>query len=150
MTCAVIRTTRLIIEESLKWAAQRTVFGKPLISQPVIRAKFAKMISLNEASQSWLENITYQMCHMTYAQQSQALAGPIALLKTFATRAAHEVADEAVQIWGGRGLTKGGMGRVIESFQRTYKFDAILGGSEEILADLAVRQAMKGGLKSVL
>lgn len=71
------------------------------------------------------------------------LAGPIALLKNFATRCAHEIADEAVQIWGGRGITKSGMGRVIESFQRTYKFDAILGGSEEILADLAVRQAFK-------
>ncbi|CCX06108.1 acyl-CoA dehydrogenase/oxidase [Pyronema domesticum] len=150
MTCAIIRVTRLIIEECIKWSSQRYVFGKPLISQPVIRAKIAKLISLNESSQAWLENITHQMCHMSYAQQSQALAGPIALLKTFATRAAHEAADEAVQIWGGRGITKGGMGRVIENFNRTYKFDAILGGSEEILADLAVRQAIKGGIKAVL
>jgi len=150
MTCAIIRVTRLIIEECLKWSNQRYVFGKPLITQPVIRAKLAWMISLNESSQAWLENVTHQMCHMTYAQQSVALAGPIALLKTFATRAAHDVADDAVQIWGGRGLTKGGMGRVIESFARTYKFDAILGGSEEILADLAVRQAVKQGIKSVL
>ncbi|KAF8253985.1 acyl-CoA dehydrogenase NM domain-like protein [Wilcoxina mikolae CBS 423.85] len=150
MTCAIIRVTRLIIEECMKWSNQRYVFGKPLITQPVIRAKLARMISLNESSQAWLESITHQMCHMTYAQQSVALAGPIALLKTFATRAAHDVADDAVQIWGGRGLTKGGMGRVIESFARTYKFDAILGGSEEILADLAVRQAAKQGIKSVL
>ena len=32
-------------------------------------------------------------------------------------------------------------GGVIENFHRTYKFDAALGGSEEILGDLAVRQA---------
>lgn len=115
MTCAVIRTTRLVIEECLKWASQRYVFGRPLISQAVIRAKLARMISLNESAQAWLENITYQMCHMTYAQQSVHLAGPIALLKAFATRAAHDTADDAVQIWGGRGITKGGMGRVIES-----------------------------------
>lgn len=62
------------------------------------------------------------MCHMSYAQQATALAGPIALLKTFCTRAAHEIADESVQIWGGRGITKGGMGRTIESFHRTYKY----------------------------
>ena len=41
-----------------------------------------------------------------------------------------------------RGLTQTGMGSVIEIFVRTYKFDAILGGSEEILADLGVRQAI--------
>lgn len=36
------------------------------------------------------------------------------------------------------------MGRVIEGFQRTFKFAAILGGSEEIMADLGIRQAMVG------
>jgi len=84
------------------------------------------MIALVESHQSWLETITYQMCNMPYAQQSKHLGGPVGLLKMSCTRAAHEVADEAVQIWGGRGLTQTGMGRVIENFNRTYKFDAIL------------------------
>ncbi|KAI5803918.1 acyl-CoA dehydrogenase/oxidase [Geopyxis carbonaria] len=150
MCCGSIRNTRVVIEECLKWASQRRVFNAPLISQPVIRQKLARMISLNEAAQHWLEGVTYQMCHMSYAQQGAALAGPIALLKNFVTRAAHETADEAVQIWGGRGITQGGMGRVVENFQRTYKFDAILGGSEEILADLGVKVAMKGFPKAML
>jgi hypothetical protein len=42
------------------------------------------------------------------------------------------------------------MGWVIEMFNRTYKFDAILGGTEEILADLGVRQAFKGFPKAML
>jgi alkylation response protein AidB-like acyl-CoA dehydrogenase len=88
------------------------------------------MISLIEANQAWLEQIAYQMCSMSYAQQSKLLGGPIGLLKSFATRSAHEVADEAVNIFGGRGLTQSGMGRVVEMFHRTYKFDAILGGTE--------------------
>ncbi len=108
------------------------------------------MIALVESSQSYLETITYQMCHMPYKQQAQHLAGPMALLKMSATRAAHEVADEAVQIWGGRGLTQTGMGKNIEMFHRTYKFDAILGGAEEVLGDLGVRQAMKNFPKSRL
>jgi len=53
------------------------------------------------------------------------------------------VADDAVNIFGGRGLTRGGMGSVVRNFHSAYKFDAILGGTEEILADLGVRQAMK-------
>lgn len=42
------------------------------------------------------------------------------------------------------------MGRVVEHFHRCYKFDAILGGTEEILADLGVRQAMKEMPKAML
>jgi alkylation response protein AidB-like acyl-CoA dehydrogenase len=150
MACATIRSMRLVVEESLKWAHQRLVFRKRLIDQPVIRQKLAKMIALCESHQAWLESLTYQMCHMPYAEQSKHLGGPIALLKMSATRAAHEIADEAVQIWGGRGLTQTGMGRVIENFNRTYKFDAILGGAEEVLGDLGVRQAMKSMPKAVL
>lgn len=59
------------------------------------------------------------------------------------TRYAGEIADDAVQILGGRGLTQSGMGKYVEQFQRTQKFDAILGGAEEVLGDLGVRQAMR-------
>ncbi|KAI1125152.1 acyl-CoA dehydrogenase-like protein [Nemania abortiva] len=142
MAATSIRVSRMVVEECLKWAHQRIVFGKRLIDQPVIRQKLAKMIALVEANQAWLETITYQMCNMPYSEQSKHLGGPIGLLKMSITRAAHEIADESVQIFGGRGLTQSGMGRVIEMFHRTYKFDAILGGAEEVLGDLGVRQAM--------
>lgn len=39
MACGSIRNCRTIVEESLKWAHQRLVFGKRLIDQPVIRQK---------------------------------------------------------------------------------------------------------------
>ena len=143
MVCATVQMNRIVLDECLKWSNQRLVFGKKLIEQPVIRQKLARMISRVEADQAWLEAITYQMTNMSYADQSKNLAGPIGLLKFTATRSAHDIADEAVQIFGGRALTKTGMGKIVEMWQRTYKFDAILGGSEEILADLGVRQAMK-------
>ena len=53
-----IRVSRFVTEECFKWASQRIVFGKPLISQPVIRQKLAAMVSAVEAAYSWLENIT--------------------------------------------------------------------------------------------
>jgi alkylation response protein AidB-like acyl-CoA dehydrogenase len=80
---------------------------------------------------------------MNYNEQASKLAGPIALCKYQVTRMLHDVSDDACQIFGGRAITKTGMGRQIETLQRTYKFTAILGGSEEIMADLGVRQAMK-------
>lgn len=114
-TGGTVRYSRVIVEETLKWAHQRLVFGKRLIDQPVIRLKLAKMIALVEAHQSWLETITYQMCNMPYSQQSKHLGGPIGLLKMSCTRMAHEIADESVQIWGGRGLTQSGMGRTVST-----------------------------------
>ncbi len=83
-------------------------------------SRLAKMIAHCEANQAWLENITYQMTLMPYKQQSTHLAGPIGLLKMFATRSAHEIADEAVQIFGGRALTQTGMGKTIEMFHSKY------------------------------
>lgn len=143
MVAATVQMNRIVLDECLKWSNQRLVFGKKLIEQPVIRQKLARMISHVEADQAWLEAVTFQMTRMSYADMSAHLAGPIGLLKVKVTRSAHDIADEAVQIFGGRALTKTGMGKIVEMWQRTYKFDAILGGSEEILSDLGVRQAMK-------
>jgi len=135
---------RVLISDCFKWANQRMAFGKPLIEQPVLRQKLARMAGVVESAHSMMENCTYQMDTMPYKEQSLKLGGPIALLKYQATRTGTLVADEAVQMFGGRGITRTGMGMNVERFQKTYKYAAILGGSEEVLADLAVRQQMKG------
>jgi len=140
---SVNATNRYVIEECFKWVSQREVFNKKLIQQPVIRFKLAGMVAKVEAVQNWMENITYQMTKMTYQEQALHLAGPIALLKFMSTRVSTDVSDEACQIFGGRGITKTGMGRVIEAHHRSFKFGSILGGSEEIMADLGIRMAMK-------
>ncbi|SCZ99129.1 BZ3500_MvSof-1268-A1-R1_Chr3-1g05828 [Microbotryum saponariae] len=175
MCCGSVAGSRLIVEECFKWAHQRNVFHKPLIEQAVIREKFAHMFAKIESLQAYLENITYQMNHLTYAQQGDLLGGPIGALKMWCTKMAGEISSEAVQIFGGRGITQGGMGGMIgewtfsvrpgglrgsfllrlahlspEQFQRTQKFDAILGGAEEILGDLAVRQASRKMPRAVL
>ncbi|KAI0064741.1 acyl-CoA dehydrogenase NM domain-like protein [Artomyces pyxidatus] len=143
MCCGSARSQRAIVEECLKWISQRKAFGKPLSSQAVIRSKVAAMIARVESVQSWLENITYQMCNMSYKEQSAKLAGQIALLKMYATQSAQETAKDAVQIFGGRGITRTGMGRFVEHYHRTIAFDALLGGAEDVLGDLGVRQAMR-------
>jgi alkylation response protein AidB-like acyl-CoA dehydrogenase len=110
----------------------------------VIRAKLAGMISRVESVQSWLENITYQMCNMSYSQQASKLAGQIAFLKSYSTACGQDTARDAVQVFGGRGITQTGMGKFIEHYHRTIPFDALLGGAEDVLADLGVRQALRG------
>ena len=139
----MLSTTRYCLEESWKWGLQREVFGKPLINNPVIKFKLGDMSARLEACQAWYEAVTYQMTKMTFQEQGTHLSGTMALLKYEATRIGALVADQTPQILGGRGITKTGMGRTTERFMRTYKFGAILGGSEEILVDQAVKLALK-------
>ncbi|KAH6913048.1 acyl-CoA dehydrogenase [Coprinopsis sp. MPI-PUGE-AT-0042] len=144
MICSSARSQRLIVEECLKWTTQRKAFGKSLHSQAVIRSKLAAMISRAEAVQSWLENITYQMNNMSYKEQAKYLAGPIGLLKSTATSYAQSTATDAVQIFGGRGITRTGMGQFIEHYHRTVPSTRkLLGGAEDVLSDLGVRQALR-------
>lgn len=137
------RSNRYAIEECFRWANQRVVSGKKLIEQPVIRHKLARMVAAVEGCQNWLENITYQMNKMDYKEQTVYLAGPIALLKFYTTRTMNMVMDEASQIFGGRALTRTGMGQNIERGARAQKYAAILGGSEEVMADLGIRQSLR-------
>mmetsp|Transcript_14754 Transcript_14754/g.19357 ORF Transcript_14754/g.19357 Transcript_14754/m.19357 type:complete len:518 (+) Transcript_14754:181-1734(+) len=144
MICAYLMSSiRAAVEQTMLWCNQRKAFGKNLLQQPAVRQKLANMIAQVEAVQHWYEAITHQMCTMPYEDQTQKLSSPTSLLKYQVTRAAHDICDDAVQLFGGRSITQTGMGKYIERFQKTYKFGAILGGSEEIMADLGVRLALK-------
>jgi alkylation response protein AidB-like acyl-CoA dehydrogenase len=59
---------------------------------------------------------------MSYAEQAKHLAGPTALLKTFLSRSGGEVSDDCVQIFGGRGITQGGLGALINQHQVSSSF----------------------------
>jgi alkylation response protein AidB-like acyl-CoA dehydrogenase len=48
-----------------------------------------------------------------------------------------EASREAQQVWGGRGYQKG---NAVEQISRDLRMMVVGGGSEEIIADLAVRQ----------
>ncbi|RDB25902.1 Isovaleryl-CoA dehydrogenase, mitochondrial [Hypsizygus marmoreus] len=149
LTCGAVSAQRTILEECLKWATQREVFGKPLASQAVVRSKLAQMIARVETSQNWLESITFQMVHMNYKEQASKLAGQIAFLKMFTSRNAQDTARDAVQLFGGRGITRSGMGKFIEHYHRTLLIDAVGGGAEDVLGDLGVRQALRMMPKNV-
>jgi len=135
--------TRRVIEECFRWANQRRVFGKSLMHQPVIRNKLGHMTSEVESVQAWQDQITYQMGWMNKKQKAKYLAGPIALLKLRATTVNDKVCQEAIQIFGGRAVTKNGMGGLIERYRGAAKIYSVYGGSEEIMADLGIRQSMK-------
>jgi len=137
------RFARVCYEESFKYAHRRRTFGKKLIEHPVIRHKLAEMIRQVEATHYLLETITYQMNTMTKEESSKALAGITALAKVQSTKVFEFCAREAAQVFGGASYVRGGQGEKIERLYRDVRAYAIPGGSEEIMLDLGVRQAMK-------
>ena len=80
---------------------------------------------------------------MTREESAKALAGVTALAKVQATKVFEYCAREAAQIFGGASYTRGRRGRVAPPSRRRRRAYAIPGGSEEIMMDLGIRQAMK-------
>jgi len=138
-----LRFARVCVEESMRYAFKRKTFGKALIEHPVIRFKLAQMARQVEASHAWLEYITFQLTTLNHEQQNVLLGGPIALLKAQSTVTFEYCAREAAQIFGGLAYTRGGQGEKVERLYREVRAYAIPAGSEEIMLDLGIRQAIK-------
>jgi alkylation response protein AidB-like acyl-CoA dehydrogenase/predicted heme/steroid binding protein len=108
--CISAAFARNCLAECYRWAIQRKAFGKRLIDQPVIRYKLAEMSAITECMEAWIESLTYQMTQMSPAEQFEKLAPAIALCKFASTRYGVKLADNACQIFGGRAVTRTGMG----------------------------------------
>ena len=137
------RFARVCYEEAFKYAHRRRTFGKRLIEHPVIRHKLAEMVRQIESTHCLLESLTYQMNTMSKEQSAKALAGITALAKVQSTKVFEFCAREAAQVFGGASYTRSGQGEKVERLYRDVRAYAIPGGSEEILLDLGIRQAMK-------
>merc|ERR1719188_2599693 len=72
------------------------------------------------------------------------LGAQCALLKVMASKTFEYCAREAAQIFGGSSIVREGPGKMIERLYREVRAQAIPGGSEEVLLDLAARQAIAG------
>jgi len=131
-------------EECMKWLMQRRAFKKPLIQQPHLRQLMADILCKKEAMQAYQDSITYQMQTLSYKEQNRLLGGPICLLKLFNARTAEYICNQSVQIFGGRGLTKTGMGQFIERNRASCQYNGILGGTREVLGDFAIRSVVRG------
>jgi acyl-CoA dehydrogenase len=123
--------SQLCIDESIAYAKERYTFGKPLISNQVIRHKIVDMSRKVNSCQAWME----LLCHRLNAGENPA--GEIAQCKVEATTTFEYCAREAVQIFGGAGYLRGA---TVERLYREVRVQAIGGGSEEIMRDLAAKQ----------
>jgi len=137
------RLARVCLEEAILYAHKRKTFGQRLIDHQVIREKVAHMARYVESTHALIESTTYQLTKMSHEEASRVLGGTTALLKAQATRTFELCARESSQIFGGLSYTRGGQGAKVERLTREARAYTIFAGSEEIMIDLAARQAMK-------
>eukprot|EP01084_Bolivina_argentea_P295717 509205_1 len=93
------------------------------------------------AAQSFLERVGYQMMNDPYGEKDKSIARNVSLLKVQCTQTCQYCVIEASQIFGGRSYVRGGRGGKIDRIYRAIRAESIAGGSEEIMLDLAMRQA---------
>jgi acyl-CoA dehydrogenase len=126
---------RVCLEEAAAWARERETFGKPLVGHQSIRIKLADMARLVNATQAWVDQCAWQV------REGKTEPADFAMLKVQATRMLEAVARDAAQVLGGASYLKGSK---VERIYREVRVNAIGGGSEEILLDLAGRQLFAG------
>jgi acyl-CoA dehydrogenase len=156
------RQARVALSAAFSYCLKREAFGKTLMDQPVVRHRLAKAGAELETMWAWVEQILYQLTHLSKEEGDRQLGGLTALAKAKSGMVLNECAQTAVLLFGGSGFTKTGQGELVEGmlsylFGRTSQvltrfLPAILrdvpgiripGGSEDVLLDLSVRQLVK-------
>jgi acyl-CoA dehydrogenase len=122
---------RVCLDDAIAYAKERQTFGKPLTQHQVIRHKLVDMAQRVAASQAMLEMLAWRL------EQGDNPVAEICMMKNQATQTMAYCASEAVQIFGGAGFMRGIR---VERIYREVKVNAIGGGTEEIMKDLASRQ----------
>lgn len=143
LSISTCRFARLCYSESLKYCVRRKTFGKLLGEHQMIRWKLAEMARQVEALQDSNERVAFQY---KAGVPDSKLGSQCALLKVQCSKTFEFCAREASQIFGGSSLVREGPGKLVERLYREVRAAAIPGGSEEILLDLAARQAISGAL----
>jgi acyl-CoA dehydrogenase len=126
---------RVCLKEAVEWAQTRETFGKALVKHQSIRIKLADMARRIAATQAWVDQCAWAV------ENGRDQPADFAMLKVQATQMLEIVAREAAQVLGGASYITGSK---VERIYREVRVNAIGGGSEEIMLDLAGRQLFGG------
>ncbi|NCT90442.1 acyl-CoA dehydrogenase [Cellulomonas sp. APG4] len=121
-------------EDAASYAAQRVQFGKPIGQFQLIQQKLTDMAIKIEN----MRNFVYKTAWML--DQGVPLKSQGALCKRYCAMAAFEVVDEAMQIFGGVGVT---VGTRVSRLWRDVRGHRFGGGTDEIMVHIAGRQIVK-------
>lgn len=124
VAAAAVGFARRALDEAVARAKSRQMFGQTLADFQMTQAKLADMATAVESSQlliyraAWLRDV-----------RGERPTKEVAMAKMQATESAQKVIDDAVQIFGGLGVTKG---VIVESLYREIRALRIYEGATEV------------------
>ncbi len=131
---AALGFARRALDESLKRAAGRELFGAPLAELQMVQGHLAEMALDIDAAALLVYRAAW-----TKDSGAPRVTREAAMAKLFATDKAQEVIDKAVQLHGGDGVRKG---HVIESLYREIRALRIYEGASDVQKVVIARQVL--------
>ena len=134
VAAAALGFARRALDEALKRARERKMFNQTLADFQLTQAKLADMATGIEAAAL----LTYKSAWTK--DQGRRVTREAAMAKMFATEAAQQVIDDAVQICGGLGVMRG---HPVERLYREVRALRIYEGATEVQKIIIARDLLK-------
>lgn len=134
VAAAAVGFARRAVEEAMRRATEREMFGGRLADLQLTQAKLADMGTLVDASAL----LTYRAAWLY--DQGARVTRESAMAKLFATESAQRVVDAAVQMWGGLGVTRG---TAVEALYREVRALRIYEGATEVQQLVVGRELLR-------
>lgn len=134
VAAAALGMARRALDETLDYTAQRTIFGGKLGDLQLVQAKIGDMALGVDASALLVYRAAW-----TKDCAAERVTREAAMAKYHATETAQQVIDAAVQLHGGKGVTKG---YIVESLYRDIRALRIYEGASEVQTTIIARQTV--------
>ncbi|KQV94785.1 acyl-CoA dehydrogenase family protein [Pelomonas sp. Root1237] len=134
VAAAALGFARRALQEGLKQAKERPMFGARLADLPLTQAKLADMACTVDSSALMVYRAAW------LRDQGKTITKEAAMAKLMATEGAQQVIDAAVQLFGGRGVRRG---EIVESLYREIRALRIYEGASEVQQLIIGRELLK-------
>src|SRR4029079_3286423 len=133
---AALGFARRALDETVKRAATRELFGAPLSELQMVQGHIADMALEIDAAALLIYRAAW-----TKDNGAARVTREAAMAKLFATETAQQVIDDAVQLFGGLGVTSG---VVVERLYREIRALRIYEGASEVQQLVIAREVLRG------
>jgi alkylation response protein AidB-like acyl-CoA dehydrogenase len=130
MALGAVGAMEFVFDRTLRFAADRQAFGRPIGKHQAIRHKLASMATKIEAARDMTYTTAWRWAEGQYPVRE------ISMTKLFTSQIVGEVCDDAIQIHGGAGYMEE---YLVERIWRDVRLYRIGAGTDEIMLDVIGR-----------